>query len=68
MPSKTISEHLQQRRADRIARAIYTGAMACLAICLVAFTVGVVVKTARIVADTEARCASGEAICAGPEW
>lgn len=66
--TKTISEHLKERRVERIANAIYVTACFCLALCLIAFVVAAVTKAARIVADTEARCEDRAPVCAGPAW
>lgn len=65
---KKITEFLSSQRADRMARAAVHLAVFCAALCLAALTVAVVVKTARIVADTEARCDARERVCAGPAW
>lgn len=65
---KTISEFLACRRADKIAHVTVNLVIFCAAICMTALTVAVVAKTARIVADTEARCEASEAVCAGPSW
>lgn len=68
---KTISEHLTDRRHERIQRAIITIVAACLCLCIVAVTGAVVVKTARLTADAVGRCADAkptDEACAGPAW
>lgn len=62
---KTISEHLADRRHEKARRAAVTFAAVCMAVLIGCVVAATVVKTARIVADDSARCASA---CVAPAW
>lgn len=55
---KTISDHLNARRHERIRRRAATAAAVCMAVLIGCTTAAAVVKTARIVAADQARCAN----------
>lgn len=55
---KSISEHLEDRRHARIRRGAATSAAVAIAVLVGCIAAATVVKTARIVAADQARCAS----------
>ena len=65
MSMKTITEHLTDRRHERIRRAAGTAAAVAMSILICCIVAATVVKTARIVAADQARCASA---CVAPAW
>lgn len=62
---KTISEHLADRRHEKARRAAATIAALSMAVLIACVTAAAVVKTARIVAADQARCAE---VCEAPAW
>ncbi len=69
---KTISQHLDdrdaERRHQRIRRNAATMAAVAMAVLIGCIVAATVVKTARIVADDMARCDGRGPVCMGPEW
>lgn len=54
---KSISKHLEDQRHDRIRRGAATAAAVAMAVLIACVTAATVVKTARIAAADQARCA-----------
>lgn len=65
---KTISEHLAERRHERIRRAAATVAAVFMAVLIGCIVAATVVKTARIVAAGQERCGHGLDACEAPAW
>lgn len=55
---KSISEHLEDRRHERIRRGAATAAAVGMAVLIACVAAATVVKTARIMAADQARCAN----------